>query len=257
MPSIRRVASRRRVQASAAPPRGAGARRRGCGWAGRPRGHGRRGSTKSGPALNGAATTPRRHSAEQAQHDARLADAGVGAGHHQSWQCQPCRRGHGSGGSPHVGASTPPRTSRTQRPAWQPLAGTGCRSGAGRREASRPRGSRRTSRTARPASLRSRRRRETPGGRPRAPRSRPRRDPATPLPPGALVPEAEHFRVKQLGKEFKRLNQARTGPVEVLVAVGQVNASGLDGSQGGAIRIAQSRPAVPAATARCRSRTGG
>ncbi len=60
---------------------------------------------------------------DEAKHDARLADARVRPRHRQAGQHVLDGHGRHSGGNPHVAERTPPRTSRTHRPAWQPLAG--------------------------------------------------------------------------------------------------------------------------------------
>src|SRR5262245_48467342 len=51
------------------------------------------------------------------------------------------------------------------------------------------------------------------------------------LPAGTLVAEVEHVWVQNLRKDLQRLDQPRTGAVEVLISVGQEHAPALYGPQ--------------------------
>ena len=44
------------------------------------------------------------------------------------------------------------------------------------------------------------------------------------FPTNPLVAESENIRVSDLSEDFQRLNQARAGAIEILIAIGQVNA---------------------------------
>ncbi len=143
-------------------------------------------------------------------------------------------------GPPGVILGGAPRSERARRPAPRarrgrhgiPERGTGaCRSGAGRTGSKRPRGSRSTSRTARPGSPHRWHMRETPAEPPRAVRSYPPLSLRSERPPCTLVSDTERPKEERAVEVLPRLDQARSRPVAVSVAISLREASVPEGTR--------------------------